>query len=741
MHLARKLMATSIASVLMSPTCLSAATITVDSIADDPGPIGPDECRLRSAVVAANSDSPQQGCEAGNGDDSIIFDGLASATIILEQGEIVVSSGVSVDGDTSGNNITISGNDESRILNITGDETPSVSLSNLTLTAGSAAGDFGGAIRLNGLLDVSDSTISQSAAEAGGAIFVSYQSTATLSDSTISNNRASGDSGGAIFSLGELHIGSTTLTENEAYGDGGAIFASSFLAYPASAEIIDSTFLFNTAGTGGGGNGGAIASDGVPVTITGTRFSNNAGEAVGGINFADKPAPLSIRDTTMTDTTGGVIASYDQTTIADSTISGNRGGRQTIRTRYDLTLINTTLSDNVATRGTLNAYQLDIRNSTLLDNAPVALYFTPDLELRNTVVAGSETADCNDSEIDVFLDINNFIGDGTCPGVDSNRQQGDPMLGPLQDNGGTTMTHTPLPGSPLTDGGDSGSCADFDQTGTPRPIDGNGDALADCDIGAVEFIDVFPPTATLAPIPDILMAGGTSLDVSITFFEADSEVDPASIGASNIQVTPGPLAIQNVSVSGSPSEAEVIYRVVPPGGRWDGNDSGEYTVTLIAEEVLDTATTGPNPAAGEVLGTFEVVLPEIDVTGSGLSIMNGDTSPRAADGTDFGEVELGTDAVASFTIANIGKGTLNLLDAVQVVGDGFATNQPSTDVLSPEQVTTFTVTLSPTSSGATAGIVSIRSDDGDENPYTFAVRGVGVDAPSNDDVIFANGFD
>ena len=68
-----------------------------------------------------------------------------------------------------------------------------------------------------------------------------------------------------------------------------------------------------------------------------------------------------------------------------------------------------------------------------------------------------------------------------------------PLLGPLQNNGGTTLTHTLLGGSPALDKGNS-SGAPSDQRGLRRPID-----LADIsnavggdggDIGAVEmFVD------------------------------------------------------------------------------------------------------------------------------------------------------------------------------------------------------------------------------------------------------------
>jgi hypothetical protein len=54
------------------------------------------------------------------------------------------------------------------------------------------------------------------------------------------------------------------------------------------------------------------------------------------------------------------------------------------------------------------------------------------------------------------------------------------VLGPLQDNGGSTVTHALLPGSPAIDAGDPTRCRGTDQRGVPRPQG------AECDIGAFE---------------------------------------------------------------------------------------------------------------------------------------------------------------------------------------------------------------------------------------------------------------
>lgn len=144
----------------------------------------------------------------------------------------------------------------------------------------------------------------------------------------------------------------------------------------------------------------------------------------------------------------------------------------------------------------------------------------------------------------------------------------------------------------------------------PRPIDGDGNGAADCDLGSVEYVDLTPPLASFVSAPDVNAPGADLYFLQVTYSELDSEIDLLSIGVSDITISPGPLSVQSTALSGSESELTVTYTIVPPGGAWDPADNGVYTVMLNPGEVLDTATTGANAIAEGTLGSFDVVISE-----------------------------------------------------------------------------------------------------------------------------------
>ncbi len=123
---------------------------------------------------------------------------------------------------------------------------------------------------------------------------------------------------------------------------------------------------------------------------------------------------------------------------------------------------------------------------------------------------------------------------------------------------------------------------------------------------------------------------------------------------------------------------------------------------------------------------------EIQMTGNGLPIPNGDPAPSANTGTDFGSAEATVGSVfRTFAISNEGTGSLSLLGspAVQISGPGtgdfFIVLQPASTIGGASGVT-FQVRFSPTATGRRSATVSIASDDADEASYQFAIEGTGL---------------
>ncbi|CAN2048059.1 hypothetical protein GMMP1_550002 [Candidatus Magnetomoraceae bacterium gMMP-1] len=139
---------------------------------------------------------------------------------------------------------------------------------------------------------------------------------------------------------------------------------------------------------------------------------------------------------------------------------------------------------------------------------------------------------------------------------------------------------------------------------------------------------------------------------------------------------------------------------------------------------------------------FDVQEPEIEVEGNGVVISNGQTITSTTDDTDFGVIELSSTVVNTFTIKNIphaNNGALMLgytgwPDRAITVCDGDSSDfliSQSNQVIQPGSSRTFNITFRPIAEGYRRARICIRSNDQDENPYTFEVGGIGKNIRSD----------
>lgn len=434
-----------------------------------------------SIIVVTNTNDSGAGSlrdalAVANDGDTIDATGV-SGTILLISGQLNVDKDVTISGPGA-NHLAVDGNGQSRVFFINAGKT--VTISGLTITNGNVPNDWGGGIsNVHGTLTVSNCIISGNSR--GGIL----NDEATL---TVSNCTISGSSGGGIFSgtgpsgIATVTITNSTISGNSATYGGGVLNAGSGYA---ELTITDSTISNNSADYGGGicnltggSQGGAAI-----VTLTNSTVNDNSAVGDGGgiYNSAGRGLHASL--------------TVENSTISNNSTNGNGGGVYNVAGGTfggaDVTVINSTLSANSASANGGGTYNTGVGGGS----ASLALGNT----ILNAGTSGenifNDTATVNSLGYNVSSD--NASGFLTGPGDQINA---DPLLGPLQDNGGPTFTHALSAGSPAINAGDPKFTPPpfFDQRGPgfDRMVNGR------IDIGAFEAQGPTPtPTVTPTPTP------------------------------------------------------------------------------------------------------------------------------------------------------------------------------------------------------------------------------------------------
>ena len=225
------------------------------------------------------------------------------------------------------------------------------------------------------------------------------------------------------------------------------------------------------------GRGFRIVSSGLTVTISGFTIRNgHAGTTGGGIDNENN-ASVTVNSCTISGNSaglGGGIFNGGTLTIADSTVSGNTastGGGTYNDGAGTETITNSTFSGNTATPsggGIFNINILVLTNSTLSGNSAGfggGIYNLGTVQIGDTILNMSAISSSGTvTSLGYNLSSDNGGGFLTGPGDQINTN---PLLGPLQNNGGPTLTHALLAGSPGINTGDPNFMPppSFDQRG------------------------------------------------------------------------------------------------------------------------------------------------------------------------------------------------------------------------------------------------------------------------------------
>ena len=362
---------------------------------------------------------------------------------------------VSIVGPGQGT-LSVSGDGNSRVFEIASGV--AATLSGITIAGGKV--NNGGGISNFGSLTINASTISGNSATYGGGF--SNFGTLTMDASTVSGNSA--DNGGGILNFGTLTITASTISGNSALAFGGIYAAGGTLT------ITGSTISSNSADRD---PGGGIFNDSVVTIDSCTISGNSAGYDGGSYNCG-----------------GGIYNDmYGTMTITGSTLSGNvtvDGVGGSIYNSGALSIDSSTISGNSAVEG----------GGIYIWNIPA---FSPTVTISTSIVAGN-SGSTNPDVTGAFDSLGyNLIGntDGSSGWTATDLLNLDPKLGPLQDNGGPTMTMALLPGSPAIDAGSNALIppgVQYDQRGPgfQRIVNGT------VDIGAYEFLPVVNDAVAVA---------------------------------------------------------------------------------------------------------------------------------------------------------------------------------------------------------------------------------------------------
>jgi hypothetical protein len=452
------------------PAASASATITVTN-QNDSGPGS-----LRQAIV-----------DAGAGETILV----PAGDYALTSGELAIAKTLIISGHGAADT-TVRSTGTFRVFHTSG-LSSDITISGLTIRDGHPAPvagvvEGGGILNTAASLTLRDDTILANRADAdavppsgsggiaeGGGIAAS-EGALTLLDSIVKNNTASTVGGsehsGGIAEGGGLYSAGTLIAEGNEYvgnladarggqgpsnaGQGGGIAEGGGLivfAVQPPIRVSASTLLANTVDASGGPGGSGGIGDG------------------GGMWALSNEPPVSLSDLTVTMNLVRALPNG----IADGgglEIGANNPGV--------MTLTNATLSANAVEAGSGPAGGGD------------GYLGGSNTKVKNTLVSGGISSPGKENCTGVptslghnldSLDQCNFHAPGDL--VNTN-----PLLGPLQDNGGPTLTLAPLAGSPAINAGDSAGCPIFDQRGVLRP---QGPV---CDIGAVESA---PPSASTGP--------------------------------------------------------------------------------------------------------------------------------------------------------------------------------------------------------------------------------------------------
>jgi hypothetical protein len=387
-----------------------------------------------------------------------------------------------------------------------------------------------------------------------------------------------------FYIYANVAISGLTITNGGILNEGGLTLSNCTISAGGGISSCYSLEINNCTISG---NSSAGIIGGLSTLISNSAVSGNSGAGIAlGPSCGEVFAELQITNSTISGNAGGGIQSsgggYDSGSSArlevnTCTISGNA----------DVGISNAGSSRNRA--------EAVITNSTISDNsAPDAggIYnYDGIISIGNTVLkAGAVGANIsNNGSLGVIYSLGYNLssdnGDGvlTGPGDQINT---DPMLGPLQDNGGPTFTHELLIGSPAIDAGDTsfypGPYYDQRGPGYYRVMNGR------MDIGAFEVQSGPPPSPTPTPT---------------------ASPTPTPTATATATPTPTPTPTSTPTPTPTPTPPDVITLTASIGPKFHGNNTVNLSWTGANVPFIDILRNGALLGTTQNTGSYTDYFP------------------------------------------------------------------------------------------------------------------------------------
>jgi hypothetical protein len=376
-----------------------------------------------------------------------------------------------------------------------------ISLDHSTISGNSASayhGAMGGGVFTLGAAELVESSVSGNMLSAtsntdghayGGGIYA--KGNATINTSSIGANTADGyygAVGGGLVGLGTVDMSGAFITGNSATASakssavrGGGVAAVG--DFSAKETTIDANHASGGGGSAGSLGGGLVAYHGMSLVRSTISHNGSTGSAGGILGASVDAATTSVyvQSSTISGNTAAYVvggAFFNSATVGlyNSTVAFNSAGAGYLGAVFPLDYY----APGVALTGMNTAMSVTLQSTILSNNTYGPSESEVDLSSAKTMSNGVKfNASPANNYVRAFILAGSTLPDDTLPDP---QKITCPLLGPLRDNGGPTMTHALLSGSPAIDAGNDVLHLTDDQRGDGYPRESNGIA----DIGAYE---------------------------------------------------------------------------------------------------------------------------------------------------------------------------------------------------------------------------------------------------------------